>query len=284
MVIFISLKTLGIALLLFFVVLPGIVMPISIIFGYRYTHSKKYIEIHKEQIEANRLRREAERKEAQERINRKTQNVATGERIGGRSHLERMGARGEISINNILMREVVNKGWYLVKNIIISNSQNSSTQIDHIVINNSGIYVIETKNLVGVLHGNPGDRSLKHRYSGSRRDYSFHNPLKQNAVHAKALSNYLNKRYVKMSITPLTVVLGAVVKGEVGKYIYNANTLISTLRERSENKKYDDEAVKKAFKILENCCNNPTVTQKEHIERVRQAHPKQRRRKRRFPF
>ena len=98
-------------LLVVFIILPGIVMPISIILGYRYTHSEKYIKEHKEEIEANRRRREQEEREYLERINRQTENVATGGRIGGRSQIERMGAKGEISINNILMREVTNKGW-----------------------------------------------------------------------------------------------------------------------------------------------------------------------------
>lgn len=65
-------------------------------------------------------------------------------------------------------------------------SDNGTTQIDHIVRVGNCIVVIETKNFGGVLYGDVHDQNW--RQSFRRRDSrSFFNPLKQNAVHVKAV-------------------------------------------------------------------------------------------------
>ncbi|MBY3433597.1 NERD domain-containing protein [Rhizobium laguerreae] len=65
-------------------------------------------------------------------------------------------------------------------------SDNGTTQIDHIVRAGNCIVVIETKNFGGVLYGDVHDQNW--RQSFRRRDSrSFFNPLKQNAVHVKAV-------------------------------------------------------------------------------------------------
>jgi hypothetical protein len=65
-------------------------------------------------------------------------------------------------------------------------SDNGTTQIDHIVRAGNCIVVIETKNFGGVLYGEVHDQNWCQSFR--RRDSrSFFNPLKQNAIHVKAV-------------------------------------------------------------------------------------------------
>ena len=66
---------------------------------------------------------------------------------------------------------------------------NKTCQIDHIVVSNFGIFVIETKNYYGLIKGNKYDNKW-YQYLGRTRN-SFLNPIHQNYGHIRALSNLL---------------------------------------------------------------------------------------------
>jgi len=63
------------------------------------------------------------------------------------------------------------------------------TQIDHIVVSQFGIFVIETKNMTGWIFGDETSRSWTQTIY--RKKYRFQNPLHQNALHIGALSKHL---------------------------------------------------------------------------------------------
>ena len=58
-------------------------------------------------------------------------------------------------------------------------------QIDHIVINEKGVLVIETKNYSGIIRGRAGDR-FWYQYVGDKKN-AFLNPLIQNRYHIDCL-------------------------------------------------------------------------------------------------
>lgn len=62
------------------------------------------------------------------------------------------------------------------------------TQIDHILICRQGVYIIETKSHNG--HINVGERNWTQHYKD--KNISFHSPIRQNAVHLKALKRVLS--------------------------------------------------------------------------------------------
>lgn len=61
------------------------------------------------------------------------------------------------------------------------------TQIDHILICRYGVYIIETKSHNG--HITVRERNWTQEYKG--KNVSFHNPVKQNRIHLKALKRVL---------------------------------------------------------------------------------------------
>ena len=79
---------------------------------------------------------------------------------------------------------------YKVINNIMLQVGNKKTQIDHVVVSNYGIFVIETKNYKGWIIGNEFDDNWKQVIY--KRKEKLHNPIKQNYGHIQALKEVLN--------------------------------------------------------------------------------------------
>lgn len=79
---------------------------------------------------------------------------------------------------------------YKVINNIMLQVGDKTTQIDHVVVSNYGIFVIETKNYKGWIIGNEFDDNWKQVIY--KRKEKLHNPIKQNYGHIQALKEVLN--------------------------------------------------------------------------------------------
>ncbi len=105
------------------------------------------------------------------------------------------GAVGEYKVSLKLKR--LNKNEYLVLNNILLKKGELTTQIDHIVISRSGIFIIETKNYKGWIHGH--ENSEYWTQTIYKHKTKFRNPIKQNWSHVyllkKVLSDYSNIKY-----------------------------------------------------------------------------------------
>ena len=81
------------------------------------------------------------------------------------------------------------KDKYVVLNDIVIKDEKGTHQIDHIVISNFGIFVIEMKNYYGLIKGREfDDKWCQHL---GKTKYYFVNPIHQNYGHIKSLSNLL---------------------------------------------------------------------------------------------
>lgn len=85
----------------------------------------------------------------------------------------------------------------LINNLVLLGDNNISHQIDHILIRENGIFVIETKNHFGRITGLEDDSYWKkiYPYKGKIKTETFHNPLKQNQSHIRIIKRILGKDY-----------------------------------------------------------------------------------------
>lgn len=85
----------------------------------------------------------------------------------------------------------------LINNLVLLGDNNVSHQIDHILIRENGIFVIETKNHFGRITGLEDDSYWKktYPYKGRIKTETFHNPLKQNQSHIRIIKKILGKDY-----------------------------------------------------------------------------------------
>lgn len=114
------------------------------------------------------------------------------------------GSIGESRIAGQLNK--LNDKEYKVLNDIIIRTSKGSSQIDHIVISTYGIFVIETKNYSGWIHGNENSEYWTQTFYKSRN--KFRNPVKQNWAHIYALKEVLsNYRFIKYH--PIVVFVGS---------------------------------------------------------------------------
>ena len=105
------------------------------------------------------------------------------------------GEEGEQLVSLILDKD--SSFHRLINNLVLLGDNNVSHQIDHILIRENGIFVIETKNHFGRITGLEDDSHWKktYPYKGRVKTETFHNPLKQNQSHIRIIKRVLGKDY-----------------------------------------------------------------------------------------
>ena len=106
----------------------------------------------------------------------------------------RWGARlvsnnGEIKVRRTLLAFCQNREAHVLSHVTLRLEDGSTTQIDHILVDTKGVFIIETKNYSGWIFANPRARvwtqTIYHLKS------RFQNPLHQNYKHVKAVQKTL---------------------------------------------------------------------------------------------
>ena len=96
---------------------------------------------------------------------------------------------------------------YKVFNDVMIRANGRTTQIDHVVISIYGVFVIETKNYQGWIHG--AENSEYWTQSIFKKKTSFKNPIFQNRGHVRALKMIL-KEFSQIEYYPIIVFPGKV--------------------------------------------------------------------------
>lgn len=79
-------------------------------------------------------------------------------------------------------------------------NEGKSSQIDHLVINRTGIFVIETKNYSGRIYGQEDQREWTQVLQYGKVKNKFYNPIMQNKTHIYALSKVIGRSDCFVSI------------------------------------------------------------------------------------
>lgn len=77
---------------------------------------------------------------------------------------------------------------YVINDCKIRVSEDKTTQIDHIVVNKSGVFVIETKNYSGRIYGQENQQEWTQVLSYGKVKNKLYNPIKQNKTHVYNIS------------------------------------------------------------------------------------------------
>ena len=175
------------------------------------------------------------------------------------------GIIGEKSISSILF--FLDKSKYLVINNVVLKKGNNYAQIDHLVISDFGIFVIETKNFKGWIVGN--ENSEYWTQIIFKWKTKFYNPIKQNVGHIIALreclSQYPNIKYISIVVFSSNSNLKVNTLSEV----INVYKLIATI------KKYNTQNITEIEKrdIFQKIVKSnlvDTYDKKEHVKSIKQ--------------
>lgn len=99
------------------------------------------------------------------------------------------GKLGETVINTLNTIRLDKNEYEQIKDITLKLKDETTTQIDHIIVSIYGIFVIETKNYKGWIYGD--EKQKQWTQVNYKQKNKFQNPLHQNYKHIKALEEIL---------------------------------------------------------------------------------------------
>jgi hypothetical protein len=170
------------------------------------------------------------------------------------------GKRGENKVKWVIGETIENE-QYVINDLIITN-EGKTSQIDHIVINPRGVFVIETKNYSGDIYGNENQREWTQVLAYGNVKNKLYNPLKQNSTHV-----YFVKKIVgRLPVHSLVVFV------QNNTYHIEANNVIplSSLRNalhQGENV-LTIKQMEMAYQAL--LSNKTEISTQEHIHNIRE--------------
>ena len=182
------------------------------------------------------------------------------------------GIIGEKSISSILY--LLDKSKYSVINNIVLERDTKTSQIDHVVISDFGIFVIETKNYKGWIVGN--EKSEHWTQVLFKRKQRFYNPIKQNLGHINFLKTYLSK-YPSINYIPIVVFLSkSDIKVKTTYNIINSRQLIQTIKKYNEIN-LEQREKEDIYKIINEANLVDTYDKTEHIKSIKKLIQKRKR-------
>jgi hypothetical protein len=151
---------------------------------------------------------------------------------------------------------------------VIVPSPTGTTQIDHVLVAVSGIFVIETKNMTGWIYG----RAEEATWTQVRRrgaTHRFQNPLRQNYRHIRALSDHLGLD-PGLFHSVVWFIGDCTFKTERPPNVLTAG-LIPYLREFTEPR-LSQAQVEAAASALQALKEHPVATRREHVQSLAARH------------
>lgn len=155
---------------------------------------------------------------------------------------------------------------YHLYNDVYIEVEGRSVQIDHVIISQYGVFVIETKNYTGWIFGTDKSEYWTKNVYGTK--FRFRNPLKQNYSHMKSLQALLNIPANKF--IPIIVFLnGATLKCHTSGIVIYSHQLKSTILSYKTHL-FSEEEVQRLTKQLSSANIIDKKQQKTHVYKIKQ--------------
>ncbi|MDN5215121.1 NERD domain-containing protein [Fulvivirgaceae bacterium BMA12] len=176
------------------------------------------------------------------------------------------GAKGESRVARRL--EKLKSEEYNVFNDVLIRTDSRSSQIDHIVISIYGIFVIETKNYSGWIHGH--ENSEYWTQTIYRNKTKFRNPIRQNRGHIYALNEVFSD-FKQVVYHPIIVFSGkAKLKNVYSEIpVIYGRQLLRTIKKKRGTLNLSIDEVNSITDKLNEVRIHGKREKKEHIRQVR---------------
>lgn len=157
------------------------------------------------------------------------------------SEQKKAGRRGE-RIATQVIQEVLNDRDVLLTNIHLSYD-GSETELDNVVINNRGVFIIEVKNYNGVLAGGVDDYKWlksKHTDGGNFYQTEVKNPIKQVKRQIYILSSVLRENGIRVWVEGYAILLERNSPVEDEHILWSQRDIHEAIHVKSNNKLSND--------------------------------------------
>lgn len=168
-----------------------------------------------------------------------------------RTPAEAAGRKGELKAAKTI-RSILNENDVLINNVSIS-VEGKETELDNVVINNCGIFIIEVKNYKGLLEGKEDDFEWNkfHKSSGGKIYLkTVKNPIKQVKRQIYILSQYLQKNGIRTWVSGYAYLLDNNSPVESEMLLTSIDDIEKTIHTPGR-KQLNSEMISKIWKLLE---------------------------------
>lgn len=176
------------------------------------------------------------------------------------------GKVGEDRVAHILCR-LPKEEYRVINNLMLRTQSGSTTQIDHVVISQYGIFVIETKFYKGWIYGGENSEFWTQNIYGNK--YTLRNPILQNAGHVRALRQLL-KDYGDIPFIPIVAFSRQATLGvSSGTPVIYWNQIRKVIGQFKEKRIAPDAVTGIYNKLIESNILDSKESRREHIRNVR---------------
>lgn len=202
------------------------------------------------------------------------------EQAGGFSFLEvylsklsnkTVGINGEYK-TYLELKKIKSKGAKILVNVYIFNNEIDSTEIDLIMIDKTGIYVFESKNMGGYIYGKESDYNWIQKQGDT--NITFYNPINQNKKHIKYINTLLEYKYndniYSFIVFSERCTLGKIVHSN-DIDVVKRDKLIYKVQRKTNNSDIvlTEEDIDYIYNKLKDCVNVSDEVKLKHIENIK---------------
>ncbi|WP_024326214.1 nuclease-related domain-containing protein [Thioalkalivibrio sp. AKL19] len=175
---------------------------------------------------------------------------------------------GEVWIRLILAVGLDGKSGRVVHDVTLETGE-GTTQIDHVLVSRSGIFVIETKNMRGWISGSAREPQWTQRIY--RRSFRFQNPLRQNYRHERAVADSLQVTAEHVH-SVVVFVGGSTFKTPMPENVVRGLGLLGYIRS-FRTAAWNDDEVRTLVERLQGQRLAPSrQTHRNHVQQLRERH------------
>ncbi|PFJ86247.1 hypothetical protein COJ11_28855 [Bacillus cereus] len=166
------------------------------------------------------------------------------------------------------------KSYFVLHNVTVYTEFGDTTQIDHIVIAETGVFVVETKNYEGWIYGS--EKAARWTQGIFRKKSSFQNPFRQNYKHIKAIEWVMEQQLPCISIAAFhpKCSLKRVNVHSKDKHVLYYNDLKSCIESYTEMRLTNDE-VQHIYQTISRENITDKDIKKEHVKYLHNKFAKQ---------
>lgn len=174
------------------------------------------------------------------------------------------GKKGELSVRMWL--KLLSSDQYKIINDLLISSHGHTSQIDHVVVSEYGIFVIETKNYQGWIYGGNYSEYWTQNIFGHK--YELRNPILQNQGHIRALKRLLPDVPADSYIPIVAFSRRATLKLSTNEPVVYWSKLRREIRSY-KTRRLTPEMVQQVYSALLSSHQNSKEKRKEHVKNVK---------------
>lgn len=180
---------------------------------------------------------------------------------------------GEKELLSLLKNTLSTDEYYIFSDIVIPDCFGATTEIDHVVISNHGIFVIENKDFDAWIFGNPTHKKWTRTYRKGKK-VSFQNPLHQNYGHKKALQKALPFVDPSRFYSIIAFSHKSEFKTDIPNDVFFYDEIPDVIKSITDER-IDMPRVLLSIGKLSYLCQAPSSDRQEHIKNVGKKHSDQ---------